>query len=321
MISPISSIGLLWLSTYFGALVESTAIPPNTIFSRQSTTPDGTCGIQNSGNGNGYRCPDGTEKCCSQWGWCGGTSEYCGTGCQPGYGACDNGGGGTVPPDGGRSRPGNVPYGSMISSCTTGGVVALTFDDGPYIYTSDLLDLLARYQARATFFVNGQNWGAPITDPSNQDLIRRMISGGHQVGSHTWSHPSLSSLSTADMTSQMTSLESAITSAIGKYPTYMRPPYFECNDACLGVMDGLSYHVIYTNLDTLDWANTGNIQVSMDIFSQNVASNSLVLAHDVHPTTVYTLAEHMIVESQNRGLRLVTVGECLGDPSENWYRT
>lgn len=68
-------------------------------------------------------------------------------------------------------------------------------------------------------------------------------------------------------------------------------------------MNTLGYHIITANLDTLDWANTGNIQVSKDIFSQNVASNSLVLAHDVHQTTVETLAEHMIVESQNRGLR------------------
>ncbi|CAZ84008.1 unnamed protein product [Tuber melanosporum] len=328
MISPISSIGLLGLSTYFGALVGSTAIPPNNIFSRQSTTPDGTCGVQNSGNGRGYRCTTGSSACCSQWGWCGDGSEYCGSGCQPSYGSCGStgggnppGGGGNPPTTGGRTKPGSVPYGTVISSCTAGGVVALTFDDGPYTYTSNLLDLLARYGAKATFFVNGQNWGAPITDPSKQDLLRRMVSDGHQIGSHTWSHPALSSLSTADMTTQMTSLESAIATAIGRYPTYMRPPYFDCNSNCLGVMDSLGYHVIFSNLDTLDWANQGNIQASKDIFSRNVASGSLVLAHDVHPDTVGTLAEHMIVESQNRGLRLVTLGDCLGDPAENWYRT
>lgn len=216
--------------------------------------------------------------------------------------------------------PGSVPYGSLITSCTAGGVVALTFDDGPYIYTSSLLDILGRYGAKATFFVNGQNWGEPITDPSKQDLLRRMNGEGHQIGSHTWSHPSLSGLSEADITSQMTTLESAISSAIGKYPTYMRPPYFECGGSCPSVMATLGYHIIISNLDTLDWANQGNIQVSKDIFSQNVGSNSLVLAHDVHPDTVNSLAEHMIVESQNRGLRLVTVGECLGDPAANWYR-
>ncbi|KAG0639700.1 hypothetical protein HOY80DRAFT_961631 [Tuber brumale] len=324
MISSISSVALLCFSTYFGALVESTAIPPNSIFSRQSSSPDGTCGGQ-----NGYRCTSGSP-CCSQWGWCGSGSEYCGSGCQSSFGTCNGGGttptppggGGSTPPTtGGRSKPGSVPYGSVISACTTGGVVALTFDDGPHIYTSNLLDILARYNAKATFFVNGQNWGAPITDGSKQDLLRRMVSDGHQIGSHTWSHPALSGLSTGDMTTQMTSLESAISSAIGRYPTYMRPPYFDCNGACLSTMDSLGYHVIFSNLDTLDWANQGNIQASQDIFSQNVASGSLVLAHDVHPDTVGTLAEFMITQSLNRGLRLVTVGECLGDPAGNWYRT
>jgi len=68
MISPISSVGLLCLSTYLGALVESTAVPSR-IFARQ----EGTCG----GSG-GLKCPTDSEKCCSQWGWCGDTAEYCG---------------------------------------------------------------------------------------------------------------------------------------------------------------------------------------------------------------------------------------------------
>ena len=68
-------------------------------------------------------------------------------------------------------------------------------------------------------------------------------------------------------------------------------------------MNTLAYHIIDANLDTLDWANTQNIQVSKDIFSQNVASGSLCLAHDVHQATVNSLAEFMITESQKRGLR------------------
>lgn len=115
-----------------------------------------------------------------------------------------------------------------------------------------------------------------------------------------WSHPSLDSLSAADITSQMTQLETALVNIIGKYPTYMRPPYFECGGSCLSVLDSLSYHVIYTNLDTLDWANTDNIQVSKNIFSNAInpsntaSSNWIVLSHDVHPTTVNSLVQHMI---------------------------
>lgn len=67
-----------------------------------------------------------------------------GTGCQSGYGSCtgSGGGGGPTPPtgggggSGGRPRPGSVPYGQIISSCTQNGVVALTFDDGPYMFVN-----------------------------------------------------------------------------------------------------------------------------------------------------------------------------------------
>lgn len=58
-----------------------------------------------------------------------------------------------------RHKVGSVPYGTEIRSCTRKGVIALTFDDGPTQWTSALLDLLARYNAKATFFINGNNNG------------------------------------------------------------------------------------------------------------------------------------------------------------------
>lgn len=202
----------------------------------------------------------------------------------------------------------------------------MTFDDGPYIYGPGLLDTLASNGVTATFFLNGQNW-ADITTPDNQAYIRRIDAAGHQIASHTWSHPHLDTLSTADMTTQMTQLETAFTSILGKRPTYMRPPYLECGSACLGVMNTLGYHVITTNLDTQDWANTGNIQASVDIFSNTINNSDpasagwIVLAHEVYPTTVDTLVPSMISTLRAKGYRTVTVGECLGDPAANWYRT
>jgi len=188
---------------------------------------------------------------------------------------------------------------------------------------------LASYGAKSTFFVNGQNWGAPITDASNAGVIQRMIADGHQVGSHTYNHADLSTIGAADITSQMTTLETALVSLIGKYPTYMRPPYFSCNDACLSVMNDLGYHTIFTNLDTFDYNNDSPTLIvnSENIFgnaisASNPASNNfLVLSHDVHQNTVNTLVKYMLDTLKAKGYRAVTVGECLGDPAANWYRT
>lgn len=63
------------------------------------------------------------------------------------------------------------------------GVVALTFDDGPYIYTSQILETLSQHGARATFFLNGANKGNIDSYP---EILQRAIDEGHQLGSHTY---------------------------------------------------------------------------------------------------------------------------------------
>ncbi len=79
----------------------------------------------------------------------------------------------------------SVPVGSIIDRCTQPGTVALTFDDGPHIYTAQILDTLRANNVRATFFINGDNW-SNIFNADNQALVRRMIAEGHQIGSHTY---------------------------------------------------------------------------------------------------------------------------------------
>jgi peptidoglycan/xylan/chitin deacetylase (PgdA/CDA1 family) len=75
-----------------------------------------------------------------------------------------------------------LAVGTVIETCTVPGVVALTFDDGPSIYTETLLDLLKINNQKATFFVNGQNYDNIHNYAST---IQRMITEGHQVASHT----------------------------------------------------------------------------------------------------------------------------------------
>ncbi|UQC77196.1 polysaccharide deacetylase [Colletotrichum lupini] len=216
--------------------------------------------------------------------------------------------------------------GQVISKCTQNGVVALTFDDGPFTYTSQLLDTLAANNVKATFFVNGNNWGNIETAPG-PDNIRRMKAEGHLVGSHTYSHPDLSTLSSADRISQMTQLEDATRRIAGFAPKYMRAPFLSCDAACLSDMASLGYHVIDTSLDTKDYENDTpeTTHISAEKFnnelSADAAGNSyIVLSHDVHQQTVVSLVQKMIDNLKSKGYRAVTVGECLGDAPENWYK-
>ncbi|KAL0474147.1 hypothetical protein QR685DRAFT_570105 [Neurospora intermedia] len=223
-----------------------------------------------------------------------------------------------------------VPTGQVITHCTIPGIVALTFDDGPYIYTSQLLDTLASYSPpiRATFFVNGANWVSGIDDESTPypSILRRMLSEGHQIASHTWSHLDLTTATTAQRVEQVTKLEDVLQRVVGIKPRYIRPPYATCENGCLEDLEGMGLHVVNFDVDTKDYENDSQagIQVSVDKFNNELGSNpqtdsAIVLSHDVHRWTVERLVGEMVATLRARGFGTGTVGECLGDPQSGWY--
>jgi peptidoglycan/xylan/chitin deacetylase (PgdA/CDA1 family) len=225
----------------------------------------------------------------------------------------------------------DVAFGSIITQCTVPGTVALTFDDGPYYHTPHILDLLDQAGAKATFFINGDNWSENIDDESTPwpETLRRMVNSGHQIGSHTWSHVDMTAADSSTRADQMQRLEKTLIKVIGKRPTYFRPPYASCEGQCLVDVEKMGYHVINFDLDTKDYANNTpeRIGTSMEAFSSALSSGSsssssfLVLAHDVHEQTATALTPFMLEKIKQGGYRAVTVGECLGDPEANWYKS
>ncbi|RTE76381.1 hypothetical protein BHE90_009146 [Fusarium euwallaceae] len=214
----------------------------------------------------------------------------------------------------------DVPIGVVIHSCTQKDVIALTFDDGPFYYTESLLNLLAEADLPATFFVNGKNW-ANIQD--YRSTIIRMVNEGHQVASHTYGHPNLVHLDEANVKLEMTKLEDEFIKILGKFPIYMRPPYLSYNTRTLKVLGELGYKVIDADIDTLDWRHNAPHAVgqSLELFSGRLWNGgSIVLMHDIHRSTVENLVPLVIKRLAQSGKRAVTIGECLGDPKENWYR-
>jgi peptidoglycan/xylan/chitin deacetylase (PgdA/CDA1 family) len=206
--------------------------------------------------------------------------------------------------------------GQYISSCTNKDHVALTFDDGPYDYTVDLINKLEAAGHKATFFVNGQNYGN-IYDPPAVAALQRMIAGNHQVASHTWSHAYLTKLDAAGIKNEMDQVEVALTSIIGRIPTYMRPPYLDYNDAVLSTLGTLGYSVIGVDIDTLDWQyDSINPATSEGLYQSGYeAGGTISLNHDPEPITVSTVVPWIIAYLKTKGKTSVTVGECLGDPA------
>jgi chitin deacetylase len=201
------------------------------------------------------------------------------------------------------------------------------------VHTSYLLDLLDSFDAKATFFITGVNSGKGQIDDFSRpwgSLIQRMHRSGHQIASHSWSHQDLSKVTPAQRKDEMVKNEAAIRNILGGIPVYMRPPYSSCEDdsGCVRDMNVLGYHIVYFNIDTDDYNNDNPnlIQRSKDIFDKAISTQDppgqpfLAIAHDVHAQTVYNLTAHILQQTADAGYRAVTVGECLDDPKEFWYR-
>ncbi|KAK2017732.1 glycoside hydrolase/deacetylase [Colletotrichum eremochloae] len=277
------------------------------------------------------RCADGF--CCSAEGWCGKGPDYCSApDCQINYGpACD----GNQKPKGTdtskdtRTRRGSVPYGGVgIYSCEKDGDIAVTYDDGPYIYTAAMLDAFKAHGAVATFFITGNNLGKGMINVKYRDVIKRMVAEGHQVASHTWSHENLDQMTTTQRKNQMIWNEIALKDILGFYPTYMRPPYSICGTDCQKLMTDLGYHITYFDLDTEGYLHSDPSQIQVSVGLWDAAMNArspcnasyLHIEHDIHEQVATTFTNHMLDSIVANGWRAVTVGECLGDPPANWYR-
>jgi len=184
--------------------------------------------------------------------------------------------------------------------------VALTFDDGPHpTLTPQLLDILAAYNARATFYVIGRNAAR------YPDILRRIVAEGHEIGNHTWSHPSLYGVGDQAMLRELQRTSDAVQDAVGFAPVTLRPPYGNIypRQAQL-VWDALQMNTVLWSIDPLDWQRPGSSVVASRILSQHHAG-AVVLSHDIHGPTVRAMPA-VIDGLLGRGYNLVQVSEIMG---------
>ena len=285
---------------------------------------------------NGLKCPSNT--CCSHAGYCGTTEEFCSipNNCQAEFGFCDS----SKTPTGASVWDDKPMFdgaiGARIDRCTEPHILALSFDDGPSNYTNQVLDVLKAHGARATFFLGGVfNGRGQLDDDKNAPVVRRIVTEGHQIGSHTWSHPDLDKLQSLQRKDDMHKNERAISNVIGKIPTFMRPPFLSCNQNCEQDMKGLGYHIVTWQYDSRDWVNPLNSTREMTNDNMTAAINSLipamdniafdgnmlVIQHDIHPnaaTLADTLLKHM--HETKSGWQAVPLVECIGHNLDDAYR-
>lgn len=177
-------------------------------------------------------------------------------------------------------------------------MIALTFDDGPGEYTEELLNCLVENNAKATFFMLGQNVEA------YPEIAKKVSDAGMELGNHSYSHPDLVTIGAEAAAQQVSNTDAALKAATGFEATVMRPPGGSFNDSVKAAID---HPLIIWSIDTRDWATKSEDQ-TYQVVMDNAQDGSVVLMHDIHEWSVKA-AIRMIPDLIAKGFKLVTVSE------------
>ena len=178
-------------------------------------------------------------------------------------------------------------------------MVALTFDDGPQPSVGNrIMDCLAQYGGKATFFMVGERVGFYKTE------VQRMVAEGHEVDNHTMNHKYLQKLGAAQIQAQVNQGNDAIQAACGVRPTLLRLPGGNHNAT---VVANAGMPMIQWNVDTLDW-KTRNADKTVAAVLNHVKDGDIILMHELYGATGDAVAR-IVPELHKRGFQMVTVSQ------------
>lgn len=177
-------------------------------------------------------------------------------------------------------------------------MVALTFDDGPSIYTEEILETLKKYNSNATFFVLGNKIDA------HSDTIIKMYQEGNEIGNHSYNHRSLTKLSKEELKEQIDKTQDIIKKYTGFTPIYLRPTYGSINQ---NIRNNTDLQIILWNVDTKDWKYK-NVNTIVNNALKDVKDGSIILMHDTHKRTSEAV-KILIPKLIENGYQLVTISE------------
>ena len=166
------------------------------------------------------------------------------------------------------------------------------------------LELLKKYKAKGTFFMVGH------AIEGNEDLVKRVVAEGHQLGNHSWDHPVLTSISLEKAKKQINDTTEALKKASGQDVHIMRPPYGAINGAIQAAVD---QSFILWDVDTLDWKKRNTASIMKEV--RKAQPGSIILMHDIHQTTIDALPS-ILQYLTEQGFEMVTVEELMGDQLE-----
>ena len=186
--------------------------------------------------------------------------------------------------------------------------IALTFDDGPHpTLTPKILEILARYNIPATFFMVGQNI---LNYP---EAAKAVINAGHEVGNHTFTHPHIASLSEQAIFEEIGRCEDALEGLCEYRPHILRTPQGALTPSLEKCLLEDDYILVLWSLDTRDWDNKSTDAIVRSVLG-GVKPGDIILMHDYigYNSKTPEALEKIIPKLLSLGYEFVTVSELLG---------
>ena len=177
-------------------------------------------------------------------------------------------------------------------------MIALTFDDGPNYNTSKVIDVLNKYDIKATFFVLGSR------AINNKDILKKMADSGMEIGNHTYNHLLLTKYDENKIRSEIEDTSEVIYSATKKRPKLLRPSYGSVNNKIKKVAN---MPIIIWDIDTLDWKYHNSKRITSRIVNK-VRDGDIILMHDIYSASLNALS-NIIPILQDNGYEFVTIDE------------
>lgn len=177
-------------------------------------------------------------------------------------------------------------------------MIALTFDDGPNYNTSKVIDVLNKYDIKATFFVLGSR------AINNKDILKKMADSGMEIGNHTYNHLLLTKYDENKIRSEIEDTSEVIYSATKKRPKLLRPSYGSVNNKIKKVAN---MPIIIWDIDTLDWKYHNSKRITSRVVNK-VRDGDIILMHDIYSASLNALS-NIIPILQDNGYEFVTIDE------------
>jgi len=169
--------------------------------------------------------------------------------------------------------------------------------------TQQLIDILAEYDVKATFFVVGQ-WVDKYPES-----VKALHDAGHEVQNHSNTHPHMAKLSSSDIVAELNACNDKVESVTGVRPTLFRCPYGEYDDNVIGTVNGMGMTAVQWDVDSLDWKDYDAATITQRVTSR-VQPGSIVLFHNaaLHtPEALPAIIEYLLSE----GYTIVPISDIL----------